>query len=1523
MEKRKNWQLYLIIAVFVITIYNILPTIFYYSKPLKEPIDAERAKGVAESIVSRVNDLEDESVEWIYSFSKNLGFKPVSVEVIKDDPQLITVSLANAHDAKLFRHFFPKAGTLIPFAPAQLELRNADPGDEGGNTLIVSRQIPVRFNPKETDKYFHYTSKYTAEHQIAQAYQGIIDDRVGEIMLAFAGVSPKAATLGLIVDNAASERFDESAIALAGEIAETSNALGKSSSILARWFASFSQSNRADAKELPQKYLARLKIINKQLGDSAAALDKEVKSAKQDGKFINSQKEETLALYTSQLKVINEAISILEKNMTSFSSGLQPLTKEQVGKILVESFNKVGKDNLQEVSIEKRNPFIENFLIDWDNDRLVVQFYDDIQKIRTGDSFTEANAYLQEKVNQLIINNISQASSIVEENFSTSGDSFALKFNNLTSTLSVLVFDIGYLAKIQSSQLVDQLRTQWNPMHSDLVAENYPISDFEAFQKLGSADQRLGLVVYAPSLSEEEPAEGFKKSSIYVIARGLGSIENKYKQYPNSPENAALVKDVQKLKEILQSNGYIGYSGNTYGIDLAYKNDYIFEYDDYYGNVLKATRENFYVKGSKTKAVLDMTDVEQRLLTINSIDDRIQEDLLKWKEEYNQAHISRDSSMKYMIPPPTKNAFVENLKLSFVKYFRGDENKVLKWGLDLSGGKTVRIGLRDQNNKPVTAPEDLRQAVNELYERVNKMGVSERTIRIENDNIILDFPGSQGLSAAELVKASAMYFNIINEKFSPYNKTLSNSINEFLQNVWNEAVVTNRKDVESINQIAWEHLGGDLNNNEIYPRTEIAKLLYENGLRFESPKDSSKSHAFNDAVSAVAVLRGDDFSEWSGQSHPLVVVFHNYALEGSSLTGVQVGYDPSEGNVLSFQVKNSYEHGDGSPRSDFYAWTSQFAQDQIKGTPKEQYTNGRGWRMAVILNNRIVSMPALKAALRDGGTISGNFTQREIDQLASDLKAGSLSFTPHILSEQNVSPELGKEERTRGIVASVLALILVVVVMIGYYRFGGVVASCAVLFNLLIMWGVLQNLGAALTLPGIAGVVLTIGMAVDANVLVFERFREEFKISGRIASAMQAGYRKAFNAIVDSNVTTIIAALILLQFDSGPIKGFAVTLIIGIVSSMFTALFMTRYFFAGWVQNPNNKSLAFSELIGKSNFDFLAQTKKAFTISLILFAASAFLFISQKNTMFGMDFTGGYSLTVEVQDQPGQTDSYRVRVTEALINAGASRNDVDVRELSRPTQLRIQLGTGLEEEGSPFYEMPMELSTKDVTFLYQGNPRLIWLVNALEKANIIIPNSQLGQLDKNWTVMSGQFSDSMRNNALIALTLALASIWVYITLRFEFKYAIAAVLGLGHDLILTLGTIALFHKLGFSIQINLEIIGALLTIIGYSLNDTIIVFDRIREDFRLYRKLSVPEIINHALNVTLSRTIMTSFTTLVVLFTLVLFGGEAIFGFSLVMTVGVFVGTLSSLFIASPIMLFFHNREMKTLESSAAKPRSA
>lgn len=1521
MEKQKPWQFYLIIAVIALTLYNILPTLFYYTKPLSAPVNAERAHDVATGIVERVNSLEQDSQEWIYAFSKLLGLKPQTVQVEANNPGLIAVTFPNAKDAEKFKSYLPRAGTLIPFVPAQLDLSENPPGSNP-NTVFVARQIHVKFDPNETDQLFHFSQKYDENGDVTPFYRDLVNDRATQIALGFAGPSQTALQLIAITENSSDPQYDDMVLSVAKAIIDVDNSLGKSNGIAKRYFASFTQGPKNEG--LIDKFVARAETLKLSLSSKKDALDKEQKQLLEKGQFISSDQAQQVTQLDNQILSLENAIAVIKRNQTQFQAGLAPLTSDAIHASLEKSASTIDpKDKIQVLSLENRNPFVQSLLIDWNNSAIELQLYPDVTTILESSTSTEASAYLKEKMNQYVIQEIAKASRLSDEQILPYEGTYAVTLDTLPNTQSIMTLDVGYIAAKRTQQLTDELNNIWNPHQADLARDTYPIMTYDTYKTLKPEEQKLGLVVYAPAMTHETPPAGFRTSSIYVIARGMDAIVQKYQQTPNNEDSQAVLASIKQLNSLLQQKGFIGYPGSAYGIDPAYRKDYIFELDDYYSMLLKATREDFVVKGSKRAAVLDFSDVEQRMLTLNKIDDRIQEDLLKWKEEYNTAQIDPQSINRYLIPPPTENPYWQNFKTSFVKYFRGDDRKILKWGLDLSGGKTVRIGLRDRNGKTVTNPEDLKQAVNELYTRVNKMGVSERTIHIENNNIILDFPGSQNLSAADLIKASAMYFHIVNHKFNPSNPALNKSVQQFLQDVWNEAVVTNRKDIDSVNAIAWQHLGGNANiPGESRPISDSARDLFDNGLRLANPKEERMmSSAFNDTISSIAMLRGDEPTEWEGQPHPLTIVFHNYALEGSSLTDIQVGYDPTQGNVLTFSVKRSYEGSQGgSPRDDFYAWTSQFAEDKIVGTPKEAYSQGHGWRMAVILNDRIVSAPTLRAALRDGATISGRFSQREVSQLAADLKAGSLSFTPQILSEETVSPELGREERTQGIIASIVALLLVFGTMILSYHFAGVVASCAVLFNILIMWGVLQNLGAALTLPGIAGFVLTVGLAVDANVLIFERIREEFSHSGRIASAIQAGYRKAFSAIIDSNVTTIIAALVLIQFDSGPIKGFAVTLIVGIISSLFTALFMTRYFFAGWVQDPNHKSLSMAHFIGKTNFDFLAKAKPAILISLAVILMGAFFFVEQRKTMFGMDFTGGYSLNVELVEDPSIA-SYRVAAIDSMLAHGATTNDVQVRELSQPNHLRIQLGTGMEEKGHPFYQMPEMLQEGIFANEYQKNPRINWLVESLASANLHIVPSQLEHIQNQWTVISGQLSDTMRNNAIAALSIALLCVLIYITLRFEFKFAIAAIVALIHDVIITIGLMALFHQLGFPVQIDLQVIGAIMMIIGYSLNDTIIVFDRIREDIHVMRKMSFYEIINHALNVTLSRTIMTSGITLLVLLTLVFLGGKSIFGFSLVMTIGILVGTTSSWFIASPMLLWLHNREVRAQETLAAQRR--
>ena len=1488
MDKRKRWQAILIIAVMVLTIYNILPTIFFYSKPLKDPINQKRASEVQLGIAERINGMEEDALEWSRSYAKLLGLKPTSIKLDKENPRFIHLTFANVEQAGAFRKTFPRAGSLIPFAPANLSLYDNDPAS---TTVTISRRIPIEFDTQKLNKYFEFGSVRDAKGNFTDLYRALVTDRVMQLASVLGGSGENGQMAEAIVEHADDPVAPDLALQLSQNLLRFMKSFDEKSEAAKRYFATFSQIDTPDRTLFIDRLIAAMAMIKDKTKLERIALSQEKETLRGNGNYLETVKEQRLEMLIAREKTLSDAEGLLRRHATDAAKGQMPWNYAAVAALLKEAAQKNSLS--QTISFVGRNPYIEQIVIDFPGEKISLIPYADVAQNRQAQT---------QAIDQLLYNEMAFASRQSGETIKPWREQFEIALHELPDTKSFLALRLNSVAEAVAKETADTIASQWMPQHADLKRDVFPIWDFATYQKLPAAQKKLGLVIFVPAMQSAMPPKGFRMNSVYVIAKGIDQVLQRFENRPDSTEAQAFMEDFQALSQILQKNGFVGYSAKALNPSPEFAGDYVFEGEDYYQTVLKASREDFTVRGTKRYALLEFSNVEQRILTENKIDNQLHEDLLKWRDDYHAAQVDLRGTTKYDVPAPTRSVLLSNLKLSAVKYFRGDERKVLHWGLDMSGGKTVQIELRDSKNQIVKNDADVRQGINELYSRVNKMGVSEVSIRQEGSTISLDFPGSQSLSAGELVKASTMYFHIVNEKFMT-NPQLVEASQRFLQEVWNEALITGRKDNEDLSRIAWRHLYGSTGEGEsLQPQSPAAKTLFDNGLRLAAP-DAENSRAFNDQTSKIAQFRGDDYTQWHGQTHPLIIVFNNFALEGSNLENVHASYDPSKGNFLAFGIQGT------AARDDLEAWTGTFAKEKVSGTPLETDSRGRGWRMAVILNGSVITAPTLDSPLRDSASITGSFTQREISLLEADLKAGSLSFTPRILSEKNVSPELGTKERLHGIIAMVSSLFLVLIAMIAYYRFGGIVASIAVLFNLLVIWAALQNIGATLTLAGIAGVILTVAMAVDANVLVFERIREEFAATGRIASAVHAGYRKALSAIVDSNVTTIIAAVILMNFDSGPIRGFAVTLIIGIVSSLFTALFMTRFFFSGWVQNPAHKELKMATIFRAPSFNFLKYTKPTLIISAVVILIGSYFLVAGRQTMFGMDFTGGYALTVELPtDGKGL---YRTAVDEALAKQGLSSQEFQVRELNPENNVRVFLSHSLQNQGRPFYNMPDDLGDKEAAYAYQNNPKIAWIVNALAASNIKLAPDVLSTLDKNWTAISGQMSDSMRNGAILGIALALAAILIYITLRFEFKYAVSATLCLAHDVLFCIGVLALAHALGLPIQIDLHTVAALTMIVGYSLNDTIIVFDRIREEMRFKHKASLSSIINHALNVTLNRTIMTSGITIIALIPLLILGGSTIIGFAFVMLMGVIFGTLSSLFIAAPLMQFFHNRENK------------
>jgi SecD/SecF fusion protein len=1488
MDKRKKWPLLLILAAVILTIYNILPTVLYYAQPLRTPVTQEEGMKAAASIVRRLNAMEEQTARWIRSYCSLLNINPLSIAFDSENAQLVHVRFAKSGDAARLRSYLPRAGALIPFVPAQLAVLpdNADPG-----TVCIQRRVPVHFDESKLSDSFTFTPKFIDAATLSPAYIDLILDRAATVASTVGGASENALMLQAAL--AESQNAEELLLNLAAQIKEISALFKGQEKVQSRFFASLTHGVFKKREESVSRLIATMDMLRDRLRREKIDLQRESGSA-----------------VAQQLKNIDKkgtslatAVSILKKQAARFAAGSEPLTYKHALHALRKN---PPSDPVKPYGMDLHtiSPWFSALTIDWQQGAMSLILQPDIIQLRE-----ELTGWQKNRLEQLLINEVARISRISDESWASSSNGYCTKLHGLPDAQSFLIIKLAPLARQQADAAAHVLRALWHPRHPDLVAEHYPIVDASRYRNLDAMQQKLCLVFYAPAADGANAPPELKKGSIYVVAKGMDRILSQAHRSSDSELADSLRDDFTQLAALLRKNGFSGYPGSAISTSHMFAGDYVFERPDAFENILAASREQFHAKGSKRFAFLEFSNIEHRILAENRIDTLIHEDLLKWRDEYAAAQASPHPSARFDVPKPTENTFLSNLSLSFKKLLRGDERKIIRWGLDLSGGKSVQIELRDVNNRIVSNESDLKQGINELFNRVNKMGVSEVAIRQLGNHIVLDFPGSQSLSGAELVKASSMYFHVVNEKFSSANPDLSDTVNRFLQEVWNEAVVSNRTDLQSVNQIAWQHLNAEIaDTNSSRPSSDAARLLSENGLCLQNPKNPACSSAIDDSLSKIAIMRGKDFSEWHNQTHPLLIVFNNYALEGSSLFNIRSSYDPSKGNFLGFDVRNSMQSYDGqtiNPRNELFAWTSQFSKEKIAGTANERYSHGQGWRMAVILNESVISAPVLSSALRDSAMITGNFSQREVNQLASDLKAGSLTFTPHVLSETNVSPELGQSDRAKGICATFAALILVIGCMLVYYRFSGLIASAAVIFNLLIMWAVLQNLHATLTLAGIAGIILTVAMAVDANVLVFERFKEEYALSGRLAVSVMAGYKKAFSAIFDSNIVTIIAALILLNFDAGPIKGFAITLIIGIASSMFTALFVTKIYFASWLhRHPQQKTLVMMNWIRSASIDFLKKAKWAFLTAALIILAGGVLFVANHSTIFGMDFTGGFSVNVEILPKSVESGNYAAAVEAAFEKQGLTRHDFQVRELNPSNHLRILFSTSMEQSGKPFANAAAIKSAKHPF-------RVAWTLKALKQEGIVLTKSNLAQVDANWTAMSGQMSETMRNNALVGLLIAFSCIFIYIAIRFEAAYAMSAIVCILHDVFISLGFIGILHYFGVPIQIDLNTVAALMTIVGYSLNDTIIVFDRIREDVRRMQNEPMATIVNHALNATMGRTSITSLTTLLVLLALVTLGGASIFSFALVMIIGVVFGTLSSWFIASPLLIFFQKRMNK------------
>lgn len=700
-----------------------------------------------------------------------------------------------------------------------------------------------------------------------------------------------------------------------------------------------------------------------------------------------------------------------------------------------------------------------------------------------------------------------------------------------------------------------------------------------------------------------------------------------------------------------------------------------------------------------------------------------------------------------------------------------------------------------------------------------------------------------------------------------------------------------------------DDLGADLSEEERLKRlplfSKLSPAVDQTGNPFQGPvvgfallTDTAAVNAMLKEKEVQDILPKDLRLLWASEADPRNNnVMRLYAIKADT----RDGRAPLDGGVITdasqtYDMNNQVQVAMSMNSEGARKWKDITAQASSQ-TPKRV--------VAIVLDNYVYSAPVVQSEISTGQSVismgSGNRTEQiqEALDLSNLLKAGALPAPANIVDESIVGPTLGQQNIDAGLMSFIIALMMVLFYMIFYYKGAGIVSDIALLANLFFLIGALASIQAALTLPGIAGIVLTIGMAVDANVLIFERVREELRNGKGIKAAIKEGYSKAYSAIIDANLTTLLTAIVLVSFGSGPIKGFATTLIIGIFTSLFSAIFITRLIFEARLDK--GKAISFymewsKNILVNTHVKFISRRKTFYAISgVVILLGLGALFTRGLN--YGVDFTGGRTYTVKF-DKPASLDDVRTALAATFITDDGTSVAPEVKTFGSSNQVKITTKFLVDDDSQ-------NADTRVETALEKGLDELADPYEIVESRKV-----------------DPSISDDFQTSSTSAVIFSLLIIFAYIVFRFKkWQYGVGAIAAMFHDVIVVLGIYALLHGfLPFSLEIDQAFIAAILTVVGYSINDTVVVFDRIREYVADHRKEGLKSVINKALNSTLSRTVNTSMTTFVVLLIIFIFGGESIRGFIFALMLGVIVGTYSSLFIAAPIVADLTDRTGTSLE---------
>ena len=795
------------------------------------------------------------------------------------------------------------------------------------------------------------------------------------------------------------------------------------------------------------------------------------------------------------------------------------------------------------------------------------------------------------------------------------------------------------------------------------------------------------------------------------------------------------------------------------------------------------------------------------------------------------------------------------------------------------------------------AESAISNSFNVLRNRIDRFGVTSPNIQKlgNSGRILVELPGvKEPERVRKLLQGTAsleFWTTYANEEIEAYLVEANNTLAELLADEETVVETPAEQKAEGDDLLAAElqQAGNDATAEaEMRKQNPLFSVLQPSGARghacigYAHYADTAQINKYF-AMPQIKQLFPPEFKPmWTVKASamdPNENIFELVAIKASSRDGKA----PLDGGVVT-DARVQYGNTGGTPQ------VSMTMNAEGANVWARMTKDNIGRQIAIVLDGMVYSYPNVQSEISGGSSqITGDFTLEEAEDLANVLKSGKLPAPATIIQEQVVGPSLGAESINAGLISFVIAFVLVLLYMILFYQGAGLIADIALICNVILLFGTLVSFGAVLTLPGIAGLVLTLGMAVDANVIIYERIKEELRAGKGLSKAIADGYSNAYSAIIDGQITTLLTGIVLFVFGSGPVQGFATTLIIGIITSVLTSIFITRIIFDDRVSKGKNVTFdnKFTRnFLQNTKVDFIGKKKIAYIVSGALILISL-VSIFTKGFTYGVDFTGGRTYVVRF-DQPVTAEDVRAAAIAEFDGA------VEVKQFGGESQMKITTQYLVEDEStdadaeveSKLYNALKGFFADDLTFAE--------FTSTLDNPNGIISSDKVGPT----------IANDITRDAIIAVIIALFVIFAYIAIRFRgWTWGLGGVTGLAHTSIIVIGFFSLFSGiLPFSLDIDQTFIAAILTIIGYAINDTVVIFDRIREYKTLHPKADFRQNVNEALNSTLSRTMNTSLTTLVTMLAIAIFGGEVIRGLAVALILGIVVGTYASIFIATPIM---------------------